>query len=108
MRTISIDLKARIFALVVGYTLIGAFLLALGVSEKAAASDLSLHAQLEFLVDAIVDEDLKDIDEEIGRQSYSVVRLHRPVQISTRGGNVKEYLEGAHAQKSGCVFCRSN
>ena len=68
MRTISIDLKARIFALVVGYTLIGAFLLALGVSEKAAASDLSLHAQLEHLIDAIVDEDLKDIDARLTRR----------------------------------------
>ena len=62
MRTISPNLKARVLAITVGLTYLAAVLLAMGVTQKAAASELDPRPELERVIDVYFDEEHQRIN----------------------------------------------
>ena len=63
MKTLSPDLKARYFAITVGLTYVVAILLAMGINGKAFASDLDPRSELEQMIEAHIDTELRNIGE---------------------------------------------
>ncbi len=62
MQKLSIDLKTQLFALLVGFAFVAAFLLGVGVTNSAAAADLDPRPQLERMIADRVDNELQAID----------------------------------------------
>ncbi len=62
MRTMSPDLKARFFAVVVGLTYVAAVLLAMGVTYTVGALELDPRPELERVIDEYFDKELQTID----------------------------------------------
>ena len=62
MRTISPDLKARFFAIIIGLTYIAAVLLAMGITRQPEAAELSPQPELGRLIEEHFAEELVAID----------------------------------------------
>lgn len=59
MRTLSPDLKARFFAIVIGLTYVAAVMLAMGLNQNAIASELDPRPELERLIDEYVAREIQ-------------------------------------------------
>lgn len=68
MQKLSVDLKAQLFALLVGFAFVAAVLLGVGVTNTATAADLDPRPQLERVITDRVDNELQAIDERLTRR----------------------------------------
>ena len=68
MQKLSIDLKTQLFALLVGFAFVAAFLLGVGVTNSAAAADLDPRPQLERMIADGIDNELQAIDTRLTRR----------------------------------------
>ena len=98
MRIISTDLKARFFALVVGLTYVGAFLLAVGVTQITEALELDPRPELERIIDQYFDKELQSIDAQLNCRLISnttcdesiVLSVNRELLLADRVNRTRE------------------